>query len=252
MKVKTNPRNHIYRSRTPRSHDCRRHHKHNLPPRTNHQGIPQNHSNPTLERKIHSDYCRTTEYDFRLLIPRALPPTALPEKGAIDYRIEAVFHLPEKAGYDELVAQRRIEIVRTHINFDGPTVPGPPVNRPVITAAGTQPIYAVSIQAPEYAFIDSGILPVTITLLQGPIKKIQTVVLTVEERRKYALGETEPNDKQTHTHCRNRLNNLGREGNHKRGRDPKGSPFISSIKVWERCRGRRCEWQDPDSRASFV
>ncbi|KAJ3069867.1 hypothetical protein HDU98_007078, partial [Podochytrium sp. JEL0797] len=129
-----------------------------------------------------------TKYDICLPIPRGIPPSAMPTKGAIDYRIEAKFLLPHDEGFDEIVAQKRVEIVRTHVcfggNFSGPSVPRP-VARPELPT-----VFQVAIDAPGFAYLDNGKIHVGCKLTCGDsesLKLIRTVVLSVEERRKYVV-----------------------------------------------------------------
>ncbi|KAJ3023175.1 UNVERIFIED_CONTAM: hypothetical protein HDU68_008741 [Siphonaria sp. JEL0065] len=155
-----------------------------LPPPKTKEFLKVSTTQPWKER-INATAGTVTEYEFTLSIPNDTPPSALPSKGAIDYRIEAKFHLPEHDGYDELVAQKRVEVVRTHMNFQGPTVAGSAVDCTVVPPPNS--LYKIAVKAPEYAFIDSGSIPVTVSILQGDIKKIHTVVVSVEERRKYSM-----------------------------------------------------------------
>ncbi|KAJ3284757.1 hypothetical protein HDU79_007884 [Rhizoclosmatium sp. JEL0117] len=130
-----------------------------------------------------------TIYEFSLLIPRALPPTATPAKGTIDYRIEAKFLLPHDEGFDELVAQKRVEVVRTHVRISGgSTVPPAPSIRPLTTSIQeNEHKFGVTVSAPEYAYLDSASIPVVVELkeLKGTLKSIRTVVIGVEEQRRY-------------------------------------------------------------------
>ncbi|KAJ3127041.1 hypothetical protein HK100_009961 [Physocladia obscura] len=137
----------------------------------------------------------TISYDFAFCVPLNIPPSATPDHGTIDYRIEARFQLPEKeeGGYDELVSQKRIEVVRAHFSPD--MAIGPPVEQILILQPLSDEkrdrVFRVRLISPEFAFLDSGKIDVIVFLASlnpesvNLIHNVKSLVVGIEERRRY-------------------------------------------------------------------
>ncbi|KAJ3205006.1 hypothetical protein HDU82_005469 [Entophlyctis luteolus] len=137
----------------------------------------------------------TVAYKFCIPVPLNIPPSAAPEQGAIDYRLEARFLLPEDGLYDEIVTQKRVEVFRVHASENmiaGPLVQSVPIwhQQPDGTTPSKQPetVFSVDIQAPQCAFLDNGKLRLRVKVTSAQLSalnKAKSVVAAIEERTRY-------------------------------------------------------------------
>ncbi|KAI8608909.1 hypothetical protein BC830DRAFT_1153355 [Chytriomyces sp. MP71] len=145
----------------------------------------------------------TRVYPFQFMLPMWAPPSAIPQQGAVDYRIEARFVVPTGGDssskhahhYDELVAQKRIQVVRQHLNFSGLSlVPGPlvPQKPHFLPFSANQPQhFALEMWSPTYAYLNNGHLEcqLRVTPRGTPgidLRNLTSITLKLQEVVRYA------------------------------------------------------------------